>query len=451
MRSHLRLMMLFLSIFFGVAQAAEPKSPYQFAYITGEANSRILHLINPEDTGAGEQIVRLPTENDDLAYNFLVSPDGQWISYLVTRGDGNPNSLKGQLWFMNLLTGEVRDRVFRVNFNDMVWSPNSRYLAIHLNDDEFSPAQFATYIYDIQTDTLSYVLPADAYQYGLTWSPDSSRLAIISSRCSENSCNHQIDVLSMPFYEFTRSFPLDGWGDQICDLNWSPDNRYFSFVFSCGYNSPYISDIFRLDMTNGDIQQRTFFSLPLETLRQLPEPPPLVKNRYDSIWYDSDHLLLGVSAGNFLDGIGYDPATVQVTTNVYHADGTSEQLSDDMLVDFVKNPVDGTIAFRTEKKILQTDESNMPQFVNQEVAVQVAALDGDSLQTLHTTSVNGCDLNWSPDGKYLAYIEYNNEDCGTVFSTRLIEIYFLNQADGSITQFPLPDVYPVPIGWVAVR
>lgn len=438
------LMTLSLSFSQGLAQTPKSKLAYRYSYVTSLSDAINVHLINPKDTNEEEQVITLPSKKGESVYHLRVSPNGQWISYIVNPnpGTGDPDSSEGQIRLYNVLTGEVRNGYPRMVFNDMAWSPDSRYLAVNMNEDEFSHVKFAAYIYDLETDQYHYVLEANTYRYGLTWSPDSTRLAVASNICSNDSCNSKIDVISVPEYDLTLSVPITTLSDTLCNLDWSPDNHYFSFEFSCDAASLWINDIFRLDTRTGDIQQVTLFTQSLQTFWASTEPTILFRNLYDSMWYDSDHLLVGVSAGHFTDGIGYDPATVQVTTNVYHTDGTSKQISSDMFSNWVKNPADGSVAFRAEKKIVRTNEDNMQMFVNQEVSVQVAKLNGDVLEILHNQPVDGHDLNWSPDGEYLVYNLH-----GERFPTR---VYFLNQISGQTTQFDLSDPYPLLVGWVAV-
>ena len=105
--------------------------------------------------------------------NLVVSPDGRAIAH---------SDRDGVLWLLDLASGSNRriDASNGAGYRDMVWSPDSRALALVRPDSSMQRPQLL--VYDIAGDHL-HVLTSDRYEsYSPAFSPDGRWLYFLSDR-----------------------------------------------------------------------------------------------------------------------------------------------------------------------------------------------------------------------------------------------------------------------------
>ncbi|MBK9123858.1 MAG: hypothetical protein IPM16_12165 [Chloroflexi bacterium] len=226
----------------------------------------------------------------------------------------------------------------------------------------------------------------------------------------------------------------------LCYLAWSPDDTYISFVANCdGLLYAHYKEVYLVDVAQGSVRRLTDF-----TYRQdIEEQQGFLVIAYNTKWLD--HNALFISA---VHGVGVERIA---ETFVYHP-STGEET--ELFSGFT--PVVGWNA-QSDGLAFQIGSSAYEYFGAQE---PVGAIDVSATRSAVTGRLNVspidvtvCDLDWSPDGAFLAYTTpYATETCGAFVK----QIQFLRFDSAGSQPVPLVTdpssiMSNIPIGWVPTR
>lgn len=460
---------------------AEPASLYRYGYTTpilsnvDETITRhTLNLINPSDVAEPPMIITLP---DNVSVCGDPSPDGRWLIVCYSRRE--TYYLNG-LMLLDMKTGEIRNIKEILVSDDAVddtlepqWSADSRYLAFNEYSLSISIKGIdGVYLYEIDAGVLTTLAKnGDSQQMGSNavdiaqfrlWLPDSTHMILTRQTCSKATFQEsprcaaaQIEIRRIPDMMLLATIQAVstelGW--DICRLTASPAGRYVTFEPYCdpfGVGIPF-REVFVWDTLQNSIFQLTANTNPHPDT--WTEYPPEKYATYAPFWYDSRTLLLGVRSESLLwgdNGYFIDPATWSARTEIYRLDDTQPTVVfDDAVRSWARNSISNQVAFRKEKSFVGTNG----EIEITENMVQIATFDGQHFAVLASVE-GGCrDLQWSPDGRIVAYQiardPFEPNDCNT-FATQK-NIRFLT-ADGAVSGYELPPMEDVSagLGWLQV-
>jgi hypothetical protein len=407
MRGWLRLFALLLLVLPSVkpsAQASEVRLRYAYA-TRDNPTQMMLHFIDPINPSDAPQSMFIPISADHTLITAKPSPDGHSIA-LVMSGDTT------WIQLFNIQTGMITEVAQLERLDDTAslersipaWSPDSQYLAFTGN----SPGKpVGTYIYSVANHLfLTLKFPAEAIlPYQLAWSQDSAYLAVASMDCVSPPCHNQIEIFSVPNLVLEATKIIDtttGISGNICNLGWSPDGRYVSFVAACDENaaSLYLHEIFVWDLTEAIITPVTSFTNPLPFDSR---PTQTFSTVYDYVWFDPQTILVGVRNIEIDLGIGLLPNTLIVQTAAYQlSDAGKTVLLPQAAFDLVNSRLSNRLAYRLETIQAVTEGRDRPSIEIQNAVVQVTTFEGQDLKNV-LNAPPGCDLEWAPDRDILAY------------------------------------------------
>jgi hypothetical protein len=142
----------------------------------------------------------------------------------------------------------VTDNAAQVN-----WSPDGQWLAavdgLGKGCLTIRVADTATWQYRILYEPFDGE-PADLTSP--TWSPDSTGLAYVHSKCFEPTPVHKIQVVDL---DFNRLYELNNFDGQINSLDWSPDGS--TFLISGARQGETVGNLFLMPVQGGKIEQLT--------------------------------------------------------------------------------------------------------------------------------------------------------------------------------------------------
>ncbi len=192
------------------------------------------------------------------------SPDGRYLSFLASRGEG----AKTQVWVLDRRGGEAR-ALTRVEqgVSAYEWSPDGRRLVLVIRDPEpkdtawggkkarkkppkpwvVTRLQFKRdgvgyltgdrhthlYVFDLATETLTRITSGRWDESQPAWSPDGSRIAFVSNRTDDPDANSNSDIWIVAADNTDQGATLvqvttnPGSDTQPA---WSPDGRWITYV-----------------------------------------------------------------------------------------------------------------------------------------------------------------------------------------------------------------------------
>ena len=258
-----RLLVFSISLFccvLGTAQPVLAQPKYSYAFWSGDSIQSQLVYIDPEQLDAPARLhpfdtVKAPESSPLAAQN--ASPDGRWLVVLASINTVHMDAI----FVMNIETNEIREVSFGYLANraelatfsgapqDLVWSPDSHYLAINMASKDF----YHVYIYEVATGELAKLTQDDSrFHFRAVWSSDSKSLLTTSDFCKTNessSCDSKLQIYDVPNRKLTVEKEITELGHNAavvgvtaCDFDWSPDGRYIKFASICGlYALPYVT------------------------------------------------------------------------------------------------------------------------------------------------------------------------------------------------------------------
>jgi dipeptidyl aminopeptidase/acylaminoacyl peptidase len=199
---------------------------------------------------------RRMTSSESSASEPAFSPDGRYLTFLATRGDG----ARQQVWALDIRGGEARALTdVEEGVSGYAWSPDARRLALLIRDpaperEDGAPRppwvvdrlQFKQdyrgyldrrrthlYVLELETDSLLPLSEGDYDHSGIAWSPDGRRIAFVSNRTEEPDANYDTDVWVVPADVPTpdpERVSTSAGGDS--SPTWSPDGRSLAWLTS---------------------------------------------------------------------------------------------------------------------------------------------------------------------------------------------------------------------------
>lgn len=225
----------------------------RYAYAYQSEDGVVLMLVNPE-TAMHETIFTIPGEVGSLSHT-APSNGQEWIALVLTNGQ------EWILALLNVTTQEFRQVPLEGNglyisydkTPEIVWSPDGRYLALNFYTPivDGSSSTVQTYLYTIEKNVLSILTELPESSNQLAWSSDGQHLVVGRYSCP-SECRARLEFFNITTNSWVRSIsiPLDVAGAVgMCNLDWSPDNRYLSFVATCDpldyaqYREVYLVDV----------------------------------------------------------------------------------------------------------------------------------------------------------------------------------------------------------------
>ncbi|SNC68447.1 Dipeptidyl aminopeptidase/acylaminoacyl peptidase [Hymenobacter gelipurpurascens] len=215
----------------------------------------------------GTQNLRVTTSPDnETAPRF--SPDGLYLSFLSSRGEGEDGH--SQLWLLNRNGGEA-EKVTKLkgSVSDYVWAPDGKRLALIIRDadpDSLTVVQKAKkktppvivvdrfqfkqdvdgylnkqrqhlYVFDVAARKLSKLTSGIYDEYSPAWSPDGKQLVFVSKRGDDPDRHDNFDLYAIDATpgaqprQLTTSDVADSapsnWSGRPA---WSPDGKQIAFV-----------------------------------------------------------------------------------------------------------------------------------------------------------------------------------------------------------------------------
>jgi WD40 repeat protein len=428
-----------------IAIAAEQ---YRFAFLVYASDGVRLGLITPDAEPLELQYRNLAIpQHLLLSPQTKVSPDGEWLALSLRHDD----RLNATIRLYNVLSGETKDIATGVTpYNprsifqwDMEWAPNSKFLAITLYDGGFG-GKGTIYFYSIARATLKRITPLNENYYYMSWSHDSRLLFTTRQRCgSDSPCPLSAEIIEAQTGAIYNviDFPAS-LSEILCQIAWSPDNRYITFVSTCDpvYGGPK-SELYMVDIASRQLRQVTNFTA--NAVKQFAVRPVYPQTKYDVHWTNGKTVQVGMWAF-FEDSQMNATATSTVTYDVER-----DQLS--IISDLAKlswsaNPLTQQLAyievFRTSQK---TD-----------VVVDTISALSSSSATISLDNV--CRIMWAPDGTRLALTFSEEAFIPRCPANSLRGVGFINQSGSNATTYAFSTleqdeaIFPlIAIGWVKIR
>lgn len=431
---------------------------YRYAYIVvTQSNVAQIHTVNLT-TQAFTITQNLAIPDQWLAPSFaLVNPNGEWLVSLLPSAISSSEGLLVRLF--NITSGETRDIAqgffagreagFVGTLQNLAWSPDGRFLALNMTLSQ-EPSDLEIFVYSVSDNSLINLTDDEYSQMHIAWASDSAHLVTLTEDCSFSddtpSCIRTLDTLDVIRQIHQESLDLLdlGFGPAVtgaiaCDLGWSPDSQFVSFVSGCDdFVTDVTKEVHLWNLNQKDVTQITDFTT---TLKQ--DGATFLRGRYKLAWFNSENLLIGASYQSMVDVVNTQSVLYNLTDN------RTATISSKMGEEWELNPVTNQIAIRN----IGIEIVNGEEYISGNVELLAPEAVSSDLNTsyTHNTSLNlslGCHLAWSPDGATLAYVTTTSGDCADPIQS----IIFVDGATGAVQEY-IPELdgdvwYTLPIGWI---
>lgn len=319
----------------------------------------------------------------------------------------------------------------------IAWSPDSQKFAVISGSGD---GVSNIVIYDVLSNQ-STILNASPKQYAnIAWSNDNEYVAVNSENCSEG-CQASVDIYNVSTTTLINSYdildeyflPLFG---SICNLTWSPDSQYISFVSVCDSSQFVIfKEVYVLDVSSGQLTNATHLT---DVALPMTNPPNSdIVGRfafYGTAWLDNIHLLIGAT---------------------YAVDRTGNLVTETFLYDNTANTLTSLSNYRGSEfaRLSQTSSTFAIASANSDQQLtNVRIVDLSNPLSLNELSLLpfGCNLTWSHSDEILAYLRTDRltEDCRGFLSS----LFFWDSNQNTISEYPVdPSLDVHPIGWIVLN
>lgn len=381
------------------------QNEYKFAYTYQVQEGQInFGIVNPNTQTV--EVLTLPVTATEYLAQVAGNPTSDWIALALRSGRNqvvrlvNVNTLTVQNIAPDVYPSQRAENIL-ASQQDFVWSPNGRYLAFNVWTRPDIRTSNDTMLYSFETNSSMNLTPDPADSTRLAWSTDSQKLALVSVNCSQ-SCAASLDIYNavtqsrMTSFSLTPQVPgaesstLAG----VCELAWSPDNRYISFMANCASSDTgAYKEIYVLEVATGQINRITNYTYQQDIAAQ----NGFLYAEYRTIWLDTNQLLISAIYG-LVDV--RQAETLIYTPNV----GQINLVSTEFIQNWAENPISHSLAYQSFGRTTQTYDyvihPETIQMTTPEIGLE-QALSDSSQEGIITSS--GCLLDWSPDGTILAY------------------------------------------------
>lgn len=204
---------------FAIARLS-PSQAYRVAFMSYEANSMTVYVMNPDGEGQREL-----TPHEDQVFKNAPSwaPGANELAYIQS----NSRDFRAKLLRVDIFGNEtpIYSGDSGHESTEPVWSPDGNRIVYGVR---YPTRQHLQYV-DIDANTTRDVTtPTDnVFHYNPRWSPDSERLAFIEFRTGEQS----IHTVNRDGSDLKNVTELAGYtGTDLREVQWSPDGQWISFV-----------------------------------------------------------------------------------------------------------------------------------------------------------------------------------------------------------------------------
>jgi len=434
------------------AQATQLKT-FGYAYIyRGDTGDLGILLLSPSENTSRQ--IDIPS---DIAGLQAVAPSikNEWIAFTAR------NTASYELILMNILTSEIRRLTFegvglynpeglKGSPQNIVWSPDGKYLALNLGDNTDIKLTVSTYLYSLAENTLIELHRDSIQATRLAWSNDGRYLAAAGYRC-KNTCassldlESQLDIFDVTTQSWSSTIPLTAQipgalGDAgLCELAWSPDNTYISLIATCdSLDYAQYQEVYLIA-----VQKRTILRLTDFTYRQNIDAQNWFRvANYRTRWLDSDSLFIsaihGIGAENKAETLVYDPST-QTFTPLFDGFATA--------IDWYA---------QTQRLVIQSGSMTDARYGMFSSIRMLNLLDLQAGREISveplSISTEVCGLEGSPDGHYLVYTTPNSSNLCSAYTQEIGVVNMMTSEKSPIVMKTEVDtseiIFILPIGWM---
>jgi dipeptidyl aminopeptidase/acylaminoacyl peptidase len=448
---------MFLNLLIVSMTAHAQNLSWRYAFAVATLSGVTIYALDPANPASATAIFSVPAIHPTPSLEqlgslplsqMMPSPNGQWLALIYSR-----QNFGLQLNLVEISTGNIRE-VFISDLDSpmvdkLAWSPDSQWIAF---TGSFEAGWYEDlYIYNVQTQAMQHLL---SHTYGFpvhfVWSADSEKIALYSvdvTTISCLSCPGYLSVYTVETSDFQivadlsvpASLTNAGPAEELCNLQWSPDQRYVSFVIGCGSIFPYHKELYLVEITQHTLQSLTPYTSQTgdaDSNRQSD-----YSANYQTAWFDGNHLLVSMSIRQFFWPISQPrptppPLIIESVVYKFPEQTKTSMIPNANVIEWDINPAAGKVAFTT---IAETDGTTQP--------VKIASFDGQSLNVT-ITGPAGCNLDWSPDGVTLAYSDVGIRP--RYACTDPLHYIFVSAETAAVSQYVVPsDAKVITIGWVA--
>ena len=430
----------------------EAQVSYQFVYAyQSQAGQFHIASIDPST----RQVILRTVEVDTIAglSNAAAHPSTEWLAFLLRSGQSellevvNTRTLEVRTVVVDAYPPEAGDNLTDEP-QDFTWSPDGQFIAFNVWNRESGAND--TILYSMETGTTANLTGNASGSTQLAWSSDSTRLGVVSVHCAQ-SCTAALNIYEISTGRLMSSFPLTPVvvGAEsptlggVCQLMWSPDNRYLSFMANCD-SSDYGTrkEIYVLIPETSIIERITNYTVDQDIVAQ----NGFLFADYQTAWLNADTLLISAI---------YGLVDARRTETSLYVPSTGATIT-------VGNVFFQAISVHAPSHRL----AYQPLAVNPEThlygstaaPIVLAPTDGDAVGLLSSAPTRaavvtneGCLLDWSPDGSMIAYSlpsNLNNCESGTA-SFGIVQIGGEQSIDDAVYSLPSDALFVLPLGWIA--